>query len=150
MPPAVTQFWAKLNANEKLVMYGVIVIAVGFLVGVASGGFGTGSYSLFAAIGVTVIYWLKYSPNKINWPAPLPTIVLVIAGIAAVFALLAALSWISFLGFGLYGLAIILNAVGALLMAYGAWKEYQAMPKTAAPPPPADPTATTPPAPPAA
>src|SRR5215218_925740 len=112
MPPAVTQFWNKLNANEKIVMYGAIIAVVAFLVGVASGGFGSGSLDLVAAIAVVVIYWLKYSPNKISWPAPVQTIVLIIAGISAIFALLALIGWIGFLGFGLYGIAILLNAVG--------------------------------------
>ena len=147
MPPTIQAFWNKLNANEKIVMYGAIIAVVAFLVGIAGGGFGTGSLDLVAAIAVAVIYWLKYSPNKINWPAPVQTIVLVIAGISAIFAILAVLGWIGFFGFGLYGIAIILNAVGCGVMAYGAWKEYQAMPKTASastgtpPAPPAPPAA---------
>ena len=144
MPPTIQAFWNKLNANEKLVMYGAAIAVVAFLVGVASGGFGTGTLDLVAAIAIAVIYWLKYSPNKMTWPAPVQTIVLAIAGIAALFAILALVGWIGFLGFGLYGIAIILNAVGCGVMAYGAWKEYQAMPKAATPP------SSTPPAPPAA
>ena len=143
MPPTLQAFWNKLNANEKLVMYGAGLAVIAFLLGTVGGGFGSGGGDLIAAILVAVIYWLKYSPNKINWPAPVQTIVLIIAGIAAIFALLALLAWVGFFGFGLYGIAILVNAVGCGLMAYGAWKDYQAMPKTAATPP-------TPPAPPAA
>jgi hypothetical protein len=146
--PMVQEFWKKLNANEKMVMYGAAIIVVAFLVGlVGSYGFGSASTDLIAAIAVTVVYWLKYSPNKINWPAPVQTIVLVIAGIAAIFAILGALTAISFLfGFGLYGIALIINAIGCAMMAWFAYKEYQAMPKATQPPaaPPA------PPAPPAA
>lgn len=148
MPPTLQAFWNKLNANEKLVMYGVIAVLVAFLVGAVAGGFfgGTGSFGLIGAIAIAVIYWLKYSPNKINWPAPVQTIVLVIAAIDAVFALLSVISWLGFFGLSLFALAIIVNAIGAGLMVYGAWKEYQAMPKTAAPsstppPPPAPPAA---------
>jgi hypothetical protein len=146
MPPTLQAFWNKLNANEKLVMYGAILAVVAFLLGAVggSGYLGNGSGDLIAAIAIAVIYWLKYSPNKINWPAPVQTIVLVIAGISAIFALLGLLAWIGLLGFGLFGIAILVNAVGCGLMAYGAWKEYQAMPKTA---PPATPPA--PPSPPA-
>ena len=68
MPPAIQAFWNKLNANEKIVMYGAIIAVVAFLVGVVGGGFGTGSLDLVAAIAVAVIYWLKYSPNKIKPP----------------------------------------------------------------------------------
>ena len=148
MPPAIQAFWNNLNANEKLVMYGAAIVVIAFLIGVVGGGFGTGSLDLIAAIAVAVIYWLKYAPNtNIIWPAPVQTIVLVIAGISAVFAVLAVLGWIGFLGFGLYGIAIIVNAIGCGIMAYGAWKEYQAMPKAA---PPSTPTSSAPPPPPAA
>jgi hypothetical protein len=148
MPPAIQAFWNKLNANEKLVMYGAGIVVIAFLIGAVGGGFGTGSLDLIAAIAIAVIYWLKYSPNQITWPAPVQTIVLIIAGISAVFALLAVLGWIGFFGLGLYGIGIIVNAIGCGVMAYGAWKEYQAMPKTAAVPP-STPPSSTPPAPPA-
>ena len=141
--PMVQEFWKKLNANEKMVMYGAIIIVVAFLVSlVGSSGFGSASTDLIAAIAVTVVYWLKYSPNKINWPAPVETIVLVISGIAALFAILAALTAVGLLfGFGLYGIGLIVNAVGCAVMAWFAYKEYQAMPKAT---PPATPPSTPP------
>jgi hypothetical protein len=143
--PTVQEFWKKLNANEKMVMYGAAIVVVAFLVGlVGSYGFGSASTDLIAAIAVAVVYWLKYSPNKINWPAPVPTIVLVISGIAAFFAILAALTTIGLLfGFGLFGISLIINAIGCAMMAWFAYKEYQAMPKAT---PPATPPAATPPA----
>jgi hypothetical protein len=148
MPPTISAFWAKLNSNEKMVMYGAVIVVVAFLIGlVGSYGFGSASSDLIAAIAITIVYWLKYSPNKITWPAPVQTIVLVIAGIAAIFAILAALTAVGLLfGFGLYGIGLIVNAVGCAVMAWFAYKEYQAMPKTT---PPSTPTAP-PPAPPAA
>jgi hypothetical protein len=150
--PTITAFWNKLNANEKLVGYGIIVILVSWLVGlVTGGGFGS-SWAFVAAVAVAIIYWLKYAPNQsITWPAPIQTIVLVIAGIAAllsILGLLGLLSFLSFLGIG-YLIAVLGNAVGAGLMAYGAWMEYQAMPKTATPAPPssqAPPPSSPPPA----
>jgi hypothetical protein len=153
--PTITAFWNKLNANEKLVGYGIIVILVSWLVGlVTGGGFGS-SWAFVAAVAVAIIYWLKYAPNQsITWPAPIQTIVLVIAGIAAllsILGLLGLLSFLTFLGIG-YLIAVLGNAVGAGLMAYGAWMEYQAMPKTAAPaaptsqaPPPSSPPPAAPP-----
>jgi hypothetical protein len=148
MPPTIQAFWNKLNANEKLVMYGVIAVVIAFLVGVVAGGYfgGTGSFGLVGAIAIAVIYWLKYSPSKINWPAPVQTIVLVIAAIDLVFALLSVLGWLGFFGLSLFALAVIVNAIGCGLMTYGAWKEYQAMPKTT---PPTTGTTPPPPAPPA-
>jgi len=135
MPPTIAEFWKKLNSNEKMVMYGAIIVVVAFLIGLAgSYGFGSASTDLIAAIAVAVIYWLKYSPNKINWPAPVQTIVLVIAGISAIFAALAAVAALSLLfAFGLYGIGILVNAVGCGVMAWFAYKEYQAMPKATPP-----------------
>jgi hypothetical protein len=140
MPPALQAVWNKLNANEKFVMYGAGVVVIAFLLGAVGGGLGSyASADIVAAIIVAVIYWLKYSPNKITWPAPVQTIVLVVAGISAIFALLAALYALSYIG-SLWGIATIVNAVGCGMMAYGAWKEYQAMPKAATPPSSAPPT----------
>jgi hypothetical protein len=132
------QFMNKLNANEKQVIYGAIIVVIAWLVGAISGfGFlGSGSGDLAAAVAVAVIYWLKYQPNPINWPVPPQTIVLVIAAIAAFFAVLALVTWLGFVGISLYSLAVILNAVGCVVMAYAAWNEYQAMPKATPPPPP--------------
>jgi hypothetical protein len=139
----ISEFWKKLNKNEKMVMYGAILVVVGFILSLGSFG-GYGSYDLVAAIAVTVIYWLKYSPSKITWPAPVATIVLAIAGIGGLVAVLALVGLLGLLAYlGLYTIAIVVNAIGAGLMAYFAWREYQAMPKTTAapPPPPAAPPA---------
>jgi hypothetical protein len=144
--PMVQEFWKKLNANEKMVMYGAGLIIVAFLISLVDrygyGGYGT--YDVVGAIVVGVLYWLKYAPNQsIKWPAPIQTIVLVISGIAAIFALLTLLVVLAIVG-SLTGIVAIVNAVGCVMMAWFAYKEYQAMPKSAAPTPPA------PPAPPAA
>ena len=141
MPPMAMEFWKKLNANEKMVMYGGGIVVVAFLLGLAGGGLGSYAGSdILGVIVVGVIYWLKYSPNKITWPAPVQTIVLVITGIAAIFGLLGGVYALSYIA-SLWGLATIVNAVGVVMMAWFAYKEYQAMPKPAAPAPP-----TTPPA----
>jgi hypothetical protein len=144
----IQEIWRKLNANERLVGWGAIVVLISWLVGLVSGG---GGWSVLAAIVVLVIYYLKYTPSQsITWPAPIPTIVLVVSGISALFAILAVLSLLSLFGaFGsLFGgffigylVAGIGNAVGAAMMALGAWREYQAMPKASAPPPPPAPPA---------
>ena len=48
MPPAISQFWNKLNANEKLVMYGAALAVLAFLIGAvgSAGYFGSGSGDL--------------------------------------------------------------------------------------------------------
>lgn len=138
------QFMSRLNANEKQVIYGAIIVVVAYVLGVvsSSGYLGSASGDIAAAVAIAVIYWLKSQPNPINWPLPPQTLVLAIAGVAAFFAVLSVISWLSFIGISLYSLAIILNAIGCGVMAYFAWMEYQAMPKAAPPPaPPAPPAA---------
>lgn len=137
------QFMNKLNANEKQVIYGAIIVVVAYVIGAISGfGYlGSGSGDIAAAIAIAVIYWLKYQPNPIRWPLPPQTLVLAIAGVAVFFAVLAVIGWLGFIGVTLFSLAIILNAIGCGVMALGAWAEYQALPKAAPPPPPAPPAA---------
>jgi uncharacterized membrane protein YGL010W len=142
MPPTIAAFWNKLNTNEKMVMYGAVVVIVAFLLGTVAGGYGSATGDIVAAIVIAVLYWLKYAPNQtMKWPAPIQTIVLVVAGLAAIFAILGALAWLGFFGLGLFGIAIIVNAVGCAVMAWFAYKEYQAMPKMAPPAPPTPPMA---------
>lgn len=132
--PQIQEMWRKLNANERLVGYGAIIVLISWLVSLVGGG-GV-SYGFITAILVMVIYWLKYAPNSsVTWPLPIPTLVLVITGISAVLAVLAVLPVLS-LGFFFYGglwlIAYLGGVVGVLVMAYGAWREYQAMPKAGA------------------
>jgi threonine/homoserine/homoserine lactone efflux protein len=81
---------------------------------------------------------------KIPWPIPESTVVLGIAAVATVIALLKFLPALAFIT-RLDGIALFLNLAGCGVMAFGAWKEYQAkLPKSAPPassPPPAPPPA---------
>lgn len=129
----VQEMWGKLNANERLAATGAVVVLIAWLVGIVTGyGFGVGTVPLLGAIGLLVVYYLKYAPNQtVNWPMPIPTIALGISAIAALLAILTVLQWIGFLGtfagfFAGVLLSIIASAVGAAMMAYGTWKEYQA------------------------
>ena len=129
--PMVQAFWKKLTTNEKFVMYGAGVAVVAFLIGIAAKA--SDASVLFAPIIITVLYWLKYSTMKISWPVPLSTIVLVVAAIAAIVGLITVLGVIDQIG-QLHGIATIVGFVGALAMAFFAWREYSAgMPKPAAP-----------------
>src|SRR5437868_10754282 len=124
--------WAKLNANERLVGYGAIIVLIASLIGIFGGG-GV-SYGFITAVLILVIYYLKYSGSQINWPAPIPTIVLVIAGISALFGVLALLPVLSlglFFYGGLWFIAYPAGIIGVIVMAYGAWREYQTAGKTA-------------------
>lgn len=138
----VQELWGKLNAQERQVATGALVILGAWLVGILTGtGFGIGSLPLVGALAVLAIYYLKYAPNQqsINWPAPIPTLVLVISAVVGLFALLALVSALSWLGLaaGLFGgfllgafVATLAVAAGGALMAWGAWQEYQAQKTT--------------------
>jgi predicted membrane metal-binding protein len=118
----IQEVWAKLNANERLVGYGAIIVIIAGLVGAVSGAL---SYGFVTAIVVLVIYWLKYTNSTINWPAPVPTIVLIITAITAALSILVLLGAFAFFFLGLYGISIIASVVGVLIMLYGAWRDYQ-------------------------
>ena len=131
------EFWNKLNANERLAGIGAIVVIVGYVVSLlgTSGFLGGSTLALVGAIAVLVIYFLKYSPTQnINWPAPIQTIVLIISAVVALLAILTGLSAVGLLGgLGLYALGAIASLIGGLVMVWGAWQEYQAMPKSTPP-----------------
>jgi hypothetical protein len=93
---------------------------------------------------------------NVTWPAPVSLLVLVVSAVIALLVLLDLLQILPYLGLARYFggaviLVLILEVVGAALMAWGAWQEYQvvkpAMPNfgstTGSTPPP--PAATTPP-----
>ncbi|HKG57443.1 MAG TPA: hypothetical protein VKA85_09355 [Candidatus Limnocylindrales bacterium] len=128
-------FWNKLNPAERMAGIGAIIVVVAGLLGIVSQYlFGGGWLPLLGGIAVLVIYYLKYTPtSNINWPAPIPTIVLVISVIVAVVAILTTLSLLSFItafGSALGSIAAIGTIVGAVIMVWGAWQDYQTMPKT--------------------
>jgi hypothetical protein len=153
----IQEMWNKLNPRERLTAWGTLAVIIGWIIGLtASYGIGGGGLSLIGAIAVLVIFYLKYAPNQtVTWPAPVPTIVLVISAIVAIGALLTLLDMLRFLGLVGYGfvagaiLAGVVTAGGAVLMLWGAWQEYQLTAPATRPgstPPPAPP-APEPPAP---
>ena len=93
----LNEIMAKLTKNEKLIGIGAVVAVVGWLLGLLitsswyseSGAQGIGILAVAAAVAAIVIIYLKYAPGtNITWPAPLPVILLVLAGVTAVVALL--------------------------------------------------------------
>jgi hypothetical protein len=146
------QIWDKFNPRERLIGAGSALVVVAWLVGLVTY-FGSALVvlALLAAIASVVVLYLKYAPNtSITWPAPLSLILLVLAAIAAITVIIDFLRELSSLtaGEGITGVAFL---VGAGLMAWGAWQEYQiekpAMPNfggSSSTPPPAPPASTPP------
>jgi hypothetical protein len=127
--PQVQEVWNKLNPRERLTAIGALIVALSWIVSLAGYGVSAGTISLVGAIAVLVVLYLKYNPNQsVTWPAPVPTIVLAISGLVALLAaidVLTSLRYLGLFGFGVGLIALILEAVGAALMAWGAWQEYQ-------------------------
>jgi hypothetical protein len=154
--------WQKFNSRERLTAIGAGLIIIGWLVSLTSFGVGTGVISLLGAIAVLAILYVKYAPNmNVTWPAPVSLIILAISAIVALLALIGLLSLLPYLSLlGFFGgglLAWVIGIVGAALMVWGAWQEYQidkpAMPSfgagtragASAPPPSAPSSAPMPP-----
>lgn len=126
----VQEIWAKFNANERLIGIGSLVVVVAWLLGIVSPyGIGANTIALIAAIAALVVLYLKYAPgSNVNWPAPVSAILLGISAVAILVAL-AGLTWL-WVG-GLYLLAAVATLVGAALMIWGSFQEWQASQKTA-------------------
>jgi hypothetical protein len=134
----VNDIMAKINANERMVGLGAIIVIVASLFGIFTLYFG-GFFGLPCAVIALVVIFLKYSPNtKIDWPIPVPLILVILGGLAtlsAAFGMLFGLLDLAFIAFGAnviwLFLHFILSAavlVGAGMMFFGGYKEYQTKP----------------------
>jgi hypothetical protein len=126
----VQEVWNKLNPRERFTTFGVGMVVVGFLLSVLDYSAGGTTLSLLAALGVLVVFYLKYAPSSnVNWPAPVPTIVLGLSIVALIAAALEVLRWVSFILnnlFGLWSAGTIIILVGTIVMVWQSWLEYQA------------------------
>lgn len=151
------EVWNKFNPRERMVGLGAAIVIVGWILSlVGSFGLGSNIIALLGAIAALVVLYLKYAPNQnIAWPAPVPLILLGISGITALLAAVTLLQWVSilgafagFLGVGL--VSVVVTAIGAGLMVWGSWQEYQVAPKTPGTPSAGSGYSSAPPPPPAA
>ena len=159
----VQAVWNKLNPRERLSAIGAGLLVLAWIIGLITYGAGASTISLLGAIAVLAILYIKYTPTmNVNWPAPVSLLVLGISAVVALIVLVDLLQILPYLGLARYFggaviLVLILEVVGAAVMVWGAWQEYQivkpAMPNfgaTSAPPAapstPAAPAAPTAPA----
>jgi hypothetical protein len=164
MPVAI---WNQFNPRERLSVIGAALIIVGWIVALTSFGAGASTVALLGAIVVIAVIYVKHAPNmSVTWPIDPSLINLGVSGLVALLVLLDLLRILPYLGgIGSYGAAviitIILEVVGAAVMLWGSWQEYQvvkpAMPNMGAGPgstpsapppaaPPSQPMSTPPPA----
>jgi hypothetical protein len=119
----------KLSANEKLAVYGSAAVIVAGLIGVGVGG--VGLLAVLAAIAMLAVVFLpQFSPNT-TLPGSKGSLLLILGGIAGVIMLLGLLqiigalgSWFEFQPLG--AIFFLIAVVGALLMAWAGWQEFQA------------------------
>jgi len=125
----VQEIWSKFNANERLAAIGAIVILVSFIIGLVSPyGIGASTIALLGALAVLAVLYLKYAPNQtITWPAPVPVILLAISGVVGLLELIDLLRVVQVLGSfgGTYLVAVIGTVVGAAIMLWGSYQEWQ-------------------------
>jgi hypothetical protein len=128
----VQAVWGKFNANERLEGIGAVIIIVSWLVGSVLGYLaGLMTISLLGAIAALAVLYLKYAPNQsINWPAPIPVLMLGISAVVGLLALLNVISYLRFLG-GIDALALIGVLAGAGILLWGAYQEWNATKTTA-------------------
>lgn len=149
------EVWAKISAQERLIVFGGAAVLVGWLVGqfIATvnlcGGLNIAGYSCpsfsyfsagnsgsFAILGLTaaivavVVLYLKVAPNmNINWPMPVAQILL---GVCVVTLVCGALVVLMQLSYGLSGapitmwIADVIFVGGGAAQAYGAYMGYTA------------------------
>ncbi|MDP9250294.1 MAG: hypothetical protein M3O78_02850 [Chloroflexota bacterium] len=157
--------FSKLSSNEKLAVYGAILVIVGALLGF--GGVGGGGFGLLPGLAMLVIIFLPQLSPTTQLPGSKGSLMLIVGGLSALGALFSLLGLLTVLGlFAFYGgflfVGLLLGIVGGLMMGWASWQEFQSeggkfvlgMPAStstpAAPPaaPVAPPAAPAPPAPP--
>jgi hypothetical protein len=125
----VQEIWQKFNANERMAAIGAGIVVVAWLVGIASPyGIGASTVALLGALALLAVLYLKYAPNQnINWPAPVPLLLLVISAVVALIAAVTLLQWLSVIGSSSITLLVSLigTVVGAGVMAWYSYQEWQ-------------------------
>jgi hypothetical protein len=145
------EMWAKISQAEKFIVYGAVVVLVGWIVGqfiatvnlcggISIAGYSCPSFSYFsagnsgmfailglaAAVATVVVIFLKVAPNmNITWPMPVAQILLGVAAATLVFGVLVVLMQLSY---GLSGAPVTMWIADLLFVGGGAvmaWFAYQ-------------------------
>ncbi len=133
----IQEVWSKVNRRERLAVIGAGLIVLSWLLGLVLGGglyglMGLGGVGLLGAIALLAIVYIHYTPStNVTLPAPYATILLGISAVVGVIALLQLLQLLPYLGIlASYGgtsvlLVLFVDWVGAGLMAWGSYQEWQ-------------------------
>ena len=154
---------SKLNASEKLAVYGALATVIGSVVAASSypGHWGVTWLGAILGLAMLAIAFLPQLSPGTKLPGKKGTLMLAVGGVAALLMAYVLLSTFSFTfeGFDISSLLFLLAVAGALVMGWAGWQAFQAeggkfqMGSPAAtsaaaspPPPPAAPPAPAPPA----
>jgi hypothetical protein len=122
----------KLNANEKLAVYGAGASILGAILAQIGSSYGAGGLwlsFLLALAMIAIVFLPQWSPQT-TLPGSKGSLMLVVGGIAAVGALLGLLAILGAFAFlalygGLWFIGIIIGIVGGLVMGWAGWQEFQ-------------------------
>jgi hypothetical protein len=117
--------FSKLDQNEKLAVYGSIVVV---LAGLISTYGGLMWLAVLAAIGMLVVVFLPQFSAGTNLPGSKGTLMATLGLVAVAAGVITLLQWMSVLGalFGSFGTIMLLVAViGTAVMAWAGWQELQ-------------------------
>ena len=154
---------SKLNASEKLAVYGAVATVIGSVVAASSypGHWGVTWLGAILGLAMLAIVFLPQLSPGTKLPGNKGTLMVAVGGVAALLMAYVLLSTFSFTfeGFDISSLLFLVAVAGALVMGWAGWQAFQAeggkfqMGTPAAtsaaappPPPPAAPPAAAPPA----
>jgi hypothetical protein len=148
----LNELWAKVSANDRMVLYGAVAVLVGWLFGqffatvnlcggILQGAcnfsyFSAGDAGLFAILGLlaaivtAVVIYLKVAPNvNISWPMPVVQVLLGLAAITLVCGVLVVLMQVRY-GLGDAPIAMWIADVifvgGGAVMTWAAYQSWNA------------------------
>jgi hypothetical protein len=151
---------SKLNASEKLAVYGALATVIGSVVAASSypGHWGVSWLGAILGLAMLAIVFLPQLSPQTKLPGKKGTLMVAVGGVAALLMAYLLLSTFSFTfeGFDISSLLFLLAVAGALVMGWAGWQAFQAeggkfqmgspaATSAAAPPPAAAPPASTPP-----
>ncbi len=117
--------FSKLSQTEKLAVYGSAAVIIGGLVGYS---YGLTVLAVLAAVAMLVIVLLPQLSPGTTLPGSRGSLMVAAGGVAGVTMLLALLVGIGlvFVNFNVRDLFFLIAVVGAAVMAWAGWQEFQA------------------------
>jgi len=121
---------SKLNAPEKLAVYGALATVIGSVVAASSypGHWGVTWLGAILGLAMLAIVFLPQLSPQTKLPGKKGTLMVAVGGVAALLMAYVLLSTFSFTfeGFDISSLLFLLAVAGALVMGWAGWQAFQA------------------------